>query len=68
MNASRIPNLTPDGRASRERKTGDARRGPRHAEDPRIAGDTPGKGYANTDEAAPDAAGNVARRPDAPVI
>lgn len=68
MAAPRIPNLTPDGRASRERKTGDTRRGPRQADDPRIAGDTPGKGYANTDEAAPDAAGNIDRRSDAPVI
>lgn len=67
MTGPKAPNVTPDGEPAR--KPGDKRRGPRDAEDPMIAGDAPGKGYSNTDEAGPDAAGNVARRgPDAPVI
>ncbi|MGE0503383.1 MAG: hypothetical protein AB7I79_21785 [Rhizobiaceae bacterium] len=60
---SRAPDLTPDGRARRARGNGEpTRRGDvDEAHDPLISGDGGQKGYANTDEAAPDGDGLVRR-------
>lgn len=50
------PRLTPDGQPQEPRRTGDEtdRSDEGLVEDPEIAGDTQGGGYANTDEALPD--------------
>lgn len=66
MDDPKKPNLTPDGAREQRRDTDETDRSTvGEVQDPELPGDKDtDRGYANTDEAAPDADGLVRRKDD----